>query len=71
MGFGTEILFILALGALMLGPKRLPAILGHIARAKGQIEKATQTVNSRLEVELGAQGRHEKTDSSEEAVRRQ
>ena len=34
MGFGTEILFVLMLGLLILGPKRLHAMLGHVARAK-------------------------------------
>jgi hypothetical protein len=27
--FGTEILFMLVLGLLLVGPKRLPTILGH------------------------------------------
>ena len=34
MGFGTEILFMLLFGLLVLGPKRLHAMLGHVARAK-------------------------------------
>ena len=34
MGFGTEILFILTLGLLVLGPKQLHALFGHVARAK-------------------------------------
>ena len=42
MGFGAEILFMLALGLLLLGPKRLPTILGHVARAKAQLEKASR-----------------------------
>jgi len=34
VGFGTEILFMLLFGLLVLGPKRLHAMLGHVARAK-------------------------------------
>jgi Sec-independent protein translocase protein TatA len=55
VGFGTEILFMLVLGLLLLGPKRLPAILGHVARAKAQFEKATHSFKSQLEAELEAQ----------------
>jgi Sec-independent protein translocase protein TatA len=42
VGFGTELLAIVVLGMLLLGPKRMGAILGHIARAKAQMEHATQ-----------------------------
>ena len=38
MGFGTEILFMLLLGLLVLGPKRLHTMLGHVARAKAELE---------------------------------
>ena len=31
MGFGTEILFVLMLGLLLLGPKQLHTLLGHVA----------------------------------------
>ena len=49
MGFGTELLFLFVLGFLLLGPKKLPAILGSIARAKAQLKKATQTVADELD----------------------
>ncbi len=42
MGLGTEILFILMLGLLLLGPKQLHALLGHVARAKAQFEEASR-----------------------------
>ncbi|MCU1272186.1 MAG: hypothetical protein JWN74_3480 [Acidobacteriaceae bacterium] len=57
MGFGTEILFMLVLGLLLLGPKRLPTILGHIARAKAQFEGATRSFKSQLQAEL--EGQHD------------
>lgn len=62
MGFGTEILFIVALGGLLLGPKRLHTVLGHVARAKAQLEKTTRSLKSHLEEELEARNR----DSSQE-----
>ena len=68
MGFGTEILFMLVLGLLLLGPKRLPTILGHVARAKAQFEKASRSLKSQLDVELAAQPHDGDTDSSQELV---
>ena len=52
MGFGSEIFFIVALGFLVLGPKRLPAILGHLARAKAQLKHATQSLARELDAVL-------------------
>ena len=55
MGFGTELLFIVMLGFLFVGPKRLPTILGQIARAKAQLESAARNLQAELEVELEPQ----------------
>jgi len=66
VGFGTEILFMLVLGLLLLGPKRLPTILGHVARAKAQFEKASRSLKSQLEAELATQPHDGNTDSSQE-----
>ena len=71
MGFGTEILFMLLLGLLLLGPKRLPTILGHVARAKAQFEKASRSLKSQLEAELVAQAHDGNTDSSQELAEKQ
>lgn len=69
MGLGTEILFMLVLGLLVLGPKRLPAILGHVARAKAQFEGATRRFKSQLQAELEAQHTNVEADLSREAGR--
>jgi Sec-independent protein translocase protein TatA len=66
VGFGTEILFMIALGGLLLGPKRLHAVLGNVARAKAQFEKAGRNLKSQLEAELEARHGDNKTDSSQE-----
>lgn len=58
MGFGTAIVLIVFVGVLLLGPKRLPTIIGHIARAKAQLENATHHCGSQLEAELEFQ-RHD------------
>jgi Sec-independent protein translocase protein TatA len=52
VGFGMEILFVLMLGLLVLGPKRLHTILAHAARAKAELENATRGLTSQLAAEL-------------------
>ena len=52
MGFGTEIFFFLALGGLVLGPKRLHAMLGHVAQARARFQETTQALKSQLALEL-------------------
>jgi Sec-independent protein translocase protein TatA len=68
VGFGTEILFMLVLGFLLLGPKRLPTILRHVARAKTQLKRATRSFTSELEAQLAAQPRDGNPGSSEESA---
>jgi len=63
MGFGTEILFMIVLGFLLLGRKRLPTILGHVARAKAQFERATHSLKSQLAAEFETEGRRGKTEA--------
>jgi Sec-independent protein translocase protein TatA len=52
MGLGTELPLLLALGFVVLGPKRMQAILGHIAKAKAELAKSSRTLQSHLAVEL-------------------
>ena len=54
MGFGMEILFVLMLGLLILGPKRLHTILVHVARTKAEFQNATRGLRSQLTAELDA-----------------
>jgi Sec-independent protein translocase protein TatA len=49
-----EILFVLFIGLLVLGPKRLHMILGHVARAKADLENAARGLKSQLASELDA-----------------
>src|SRR5713226_10617791 len=66
MGLGTEILFILMLGLLVLGPKQLHTLLGHVARAKAQFEEASRGFRSQLAAELDATHQEGETDADEE-----
>jgi Sec-independent protein translocase protein TatA len=69
VGLGSEILFLLVLGFLMLGPKRLPAILRHVARAKAQFEGATRNFKSQLKAEFESQNGGRAPNSLPEAGR--
>ena len=62
MGFGAEILFVLMLGLLLLGPKQLHTLLGHVARAKTQFEQASRGLKSQLAAELDAAPQDGKSD---------
>ena len=67
MGFGTEILFMITLGFVVLGPKRLHSMVGHVARAKAELENATRSLRSHLGEELTESLRNGKTDGSHES----
>jgi Sec-independent protein translocase protein TatA len=68
VGFGTEILFVLIVGLVVLGPKRLHAMLGQVARAKAELENAARGIKSQLGAELDAAPQEGKTDASHELV---
>jgi Sec-independent protein translocase protein TatA len=55
VGLSTEILFIVMLGLLVLGPKQMHTLLGHVARANAQFERrvAASSLSSRRNSTLG------------------
>jgi Sec-independent protein translocase protein TatA len=68
VGLGTEVLFILMLGLLVLGPKQLHTLLGDVARARAQFEEASRGLKSQLAAELDATHLEGETDASHELV---
>jgi Sec-independent protein translocase protein TatA len=68
VGFGTEILLLLMLGLIVLGPKRLHTMLAHVARAKAEFEDASRSFKSQLATELDAAPRTCENDRSHESV---
>jgi Sec-independent protein translocase protein TatA len=52
VGVGTEILFMITLGLVVLGPKRLHSMMGYVARAKAELKNATRSLKSQLGAEL-------------------
>lgn len=69
MGFGTEIVFALMLGFLVLGPKRLHTMLLDAARAKAKFVEASRGFKSELAAELDAEPGAGKTDGSDDESR--
>ena len=51
MGLGTELLLVLLLGFLILGPKQMHALLGRVAHVKIEFDKATRAFRSHLTAE--------------------
>ena len=68
MGLGFEVLFLIMLGLLVLGPKQLHTLLGHVARAKAQYEEARRSLKSQFAAELDATHREGDADASHELV---
>jgi Sec-independent protein translocase protein TatA len=68
VGFGTELFFIFMLALLVLGPKQLHSMLGHVARAKAELENATRGIKSQLAAELDAAPRVGETDCSHQSL---
>lgn len=52
MGFGTEVLFMIILGLVVLGPKRLHTLLHHVARMRADFEKASRATKAQLAADL-------------------
>jgi Sec-independent protein translocase protein TatA len=54
-GFGTELLFFCGLGYVILGPRRMRAILQQIARAKAELEKTRREITTQITADLDAE----------------
>jgi Sec-independent protein translocase protein TatA len=68
MGLSSEILFILMLALLVLGPKKLQTLLGCLARAKARVEEMSRGVKSQLAAELDGRERARETDVPQELI---
>jgi Sec-independent protein translocase protein TatA len=49
---GTELLIGIALGFMILGPKRMHAMLGPLGKAKAELEKASRSLKRQLSADL-------------------
>lgn len=68
MGFGGEVLFMVALGLVLLGPKQLHVMLKHAARVRAEFQEASRNIKSQLTSELeGSNPEHENDSSNEMA----
>jgi Sec-independent protein translocase protein TatA len=50
-GFPAEVLFLCALGYVVLGPKRMQTLLQRIARVKAEFDKTRRQITSELTTE--------------------
>jgi len=57
MFIGTELLFVILVGFLVVGPRQMNAMLGRAARAKAEFEGATRSFKSQLAAEPEANSR--------------
>jgi Sec-independent protein translocase protein TatA len=68
MGLSSEILFILILALLVLGPKKLQTLFACLARAKARFEEMSRGVKSQLAAELDAREQARETDAPQELI---
>ncbi len=52
MGLGSELLLVLLLGFLILGPKQMHALLGRVAHAKTEFDKVIRSFKSQVGAEF-------------------
>jgi Sec-independent protein translocase protein TatA len=52
---GTEILFLLMLGVVVPGPKRMHSVLGSFGRAKAELDRASRESNRNSSVRRSEQ----------------
>jgi len=73
MSFGTELPLLLALGFVVLGPKRMQTLLGHVARAKAELHKASRRIKFQFpgEIEAALQNGRSDDETSSGARRRE
>jgi hypothetical protein len=48
VGLGTELLLLLLLGFLIVGPKQMHALLGRVAHIKAEFDQTTRSFKSHL-----------------------
>ena len=48
MGFGGELSLFVLLGFVILGPKRMQTLLHHVARLKGELQQAKESLQAEV-----------------------
>jgi Sec-independent protein translocase protein TatA len=52
MGLGTDIVFLLGLALVFLGPRQMHALLRNVARMKAEFDRASREIRTQIESEL-------------------
>jgi Sec-independent protein translocase protein TatA len=55
MGFGTEVLLLIVIGFLVLGPKRMQEVVRQVASLKAKLQQSTREITSSLAAEIEAE----------------
>jgi Sec-independent protein translocase protein TatA len=53
MGLGNDLVFLLVLGLVFLGPRQMHAMLRTVARMKAEFDRASRDLKQQLTAELG------------------
>jgi Sec-independent protein translocase protein TatA len=52
MGFGTEVLLLVVIGFLVLGPKRMHEVVRQAASLKAKLQQSTREITSSLAADI-------------------
>jgi Sec-independent protein translocase protein TatA len=52
MGFSTEVLLLVVIGFLVLGPKRMQEVVRQAARLKAKLQQSTSAITSGFSAEI-------------------
>jgi Sec-independent protein translocase protein TatA len=52
MGFGTEVLLLVAIGFLVLGPRRMHEVVRQVASLKAKLQQSTREITSSLAADI-------------------
>lgn len=55
MGSGTEVLLLVVIGFLVLGPKRMQEVVRRVASLKAKLQRSTREITSSLATEMGGE----------------
>jgi Sec-independent protein translocase protein TatA len=68
MAVGSELVLLVGLGFVVLGPKRMHSLLGKVARVRSELEKASRGLKTQLATELHESGSTETVDETTSAA---
>ena len=65
MAFGADVIFAAGLGFVLLGPKRMHTLLGHVARVKAHVDTVRRDLATQLDSAVDASASDPRAHQSE------